>query len=253
MIAIFAIRSLLSPTMSYFNKTLIIVGIVTMMSTVLLLQQSGYGPQSIFSSTTLGMTAINGGQQGGDEDITQRGQKVIKAVTWNIAAVNNNPFEYWITNEDLNYNKIMSAVSAYIDSPGDMDIPVNEVFTDEMFDELADLMTAANITGVSETRIIWKSEYRERKVISQFIKDSSLGKKRLISMPDRVTNTINTVGGSVMRPSVINCYNSGDLGSTRKWWFQWKKFMFKKKVSIKKRKSQKSRILKRAVFFPQRI
>ena len=181
------------------------------------------------------MTAINGGLQGREEVIALRGQKVIKAVTWNIAAVNNNPFEYWITNEDLNYNKIMSAVSSYIDSPGDMDVLVNEVFTDEMFDELADSMMAANITGVSETRIKWKSEYRDRKVISQFIKDGILGKKRLISMPDRVTNTINTVDGAAMRPSVINCYNSGDLGSIRKWWFQWKKFMFKKKVLIKKK------------------
>ena len=206
-----------------------------MMSSVLLLQQSGYGLKSIFSSTTLGMTAINGGLQGREEVIALRGQKIIKAATWNIAAVNNNPFEYWITNEDLNYNKIMSAVSSYIDSPGDMDVLVNEVFTDEMFDELADSMMAANITGVSETRIKWKSEYRDRKVISQFIKDGILGKKRLISMPDRVTNTINTVDGAAMRPSVINCYNSGDLGSIRKWWFQWKKFMFKKKVVIKKK------------------
>jgi hypothetical protein len=26
--------------------------------------------------------------------------KQIKALTWNIAAINNNPFEYWITNDD---------------------------------------------------------------------------------------------------------------------------------------------------------
>ena len=235
MIALFAIRSLLSPTMSHLNKTFIVVGLVAMMSGLFLLQQSGFGLQSAFSSTTLGVTTSLGGREKRKEVVVQRGQKLIKAVTWNIAAVNNNPFEYWITNEDLNYNKIMSAVSGYIDSPGDFDVPVNEIFTDEMFEELAESMTAVNITGVSETRILWKSEYRKRKTISQFLKDGILGKKRLISMPDRVTNTINTLDqGVIMRPSVINCYNSGDLGSVNRWWSQWKEFMFVKKMMIKK-------------------
>jgi hypothetical protein len=45
-------------------------------------------------------------------------------MTWNIAAINNNPFEYWITNKDPNYNKIMDDVSVFIDNPGDSDVPV---------------------------------------------------------------------------------------------------------------------------------
>ena len=35
-------------------------------------------------------------------------------------------------------------------------------------------------------------------------------------MPDRVTNTIRTENGNVMRPTVINCF-SGDLGTQDKW------------------------------------
>ena len=31
----------------------------------------------------------------------------LRVVTWNIAAINNNPFEYWITHEDAAYNKLM--------------------------------------------------------------------------------------------------------------------------------------------------
>ena len=31
----------------------------------------------------------------------------LNLVTWNIAAINNNPFEYWITHEDAAYNKLM--------------------------------------------------------------------------------------------------------------------------------------------------
>ena len=36
----------------------------------------------------------------------------LKLVTWNIAAINNNPFEYWITHEDAAYNKLMVDVQA---------------------------------------------------------------------------------------------------------------------------------------------
>lgn len=227
MIAIFAIRSLLSPTLSYVNKIFLVVCLVAIMSGAFFLQQRGYGIQ-VFSS------AIVYGNDG-TEIPMDREEKLLQALTWNIAAVNNNPFEYWITNDDMNYNKIMSKVSAFIDSPGALDIPVHEIFTDKMFEELAESMMMANWTGIEETRQLWNSQYRDRKAISGFIKDGELGKKRLASMPDRVTNTINTVNeGTVMRPSVINCYNSGDLGTVEKWWSQWRKFIFEREVLVKK-------------------
>ena len=54
-----------------------------------------------------------------------------------------------------------------------------------------------------------------------------LGSKRLISMPDRVTNTINVADRDepVCRPAVINMYD-GDLASVTMWWKQWTQFMF---------------------------
>ena len=48
---------------------------------------------------------------------------VLKLVTWNIAAINNNPFEYWITHEDAAYNKLMADVQSFIDAPGARDVP----------------------------------------------------------------------------------------------------------------------------------
>ena len=162
--------------------------------------------------------------------------KHVKAITWNIAAINNNPFEYWITNKDAGYNRIMSEVAAYIDNPGNNDIPVKEIFTDQMYSELEESMSNAGWTGLVETRNKWETDYRERKIISEFIKDKLLGKKRLASMPDRVTNTINTVAeGLVMRPSVINCYNSGDLSTIDNWWKLWRQFMFEREVTVKKK------------------
>ena len=61
-----------------------------------------------------------------------------------------------------------------------------------------------------------------------------LGAKRLASMPDRVTNTINVVGSEdpVCRPTVINQY-SGDLSTMDKWWAEWQRFMFKAQVKIR--------------------
>jgi hypothetical protein len=44
---------------------------------------------------------------------------VLSALTWNLAAINNNPFEYWITHDDAAYNALMEGVSAFIDDPGD--------------------------------------------------------------------------------------------------------------------------------------
>ena len=38
--------------------------------------------------------------------------------TWNIAAINNNPFEYWITHDDADYNALMEGVQSFIDEPG---------------------------------------------------------------------------------------------------------------------------------------
>ena len=39
--------------------------------------------------------------------------------TWNIAAINNNPFEYWITHDDADYNALMEGVQSFIDQPGE--------------------------------------------------------------------------------------------------------------------------------------
>jgi hypothetical protein len=163
-----------------------------------------------------------------------KSRKQLRLVTWNIAAINNNPFEYWITSADGKYNKIMADVSAFIENPGSHDIPVKDLISDAMFDELEIKMRAAGWKGVDETKKRWVSEYKDRKVITGFIKDNIIGKKRLASMPDRYTNTINTVNeGVVMRPTVINCYD-GDLSTIPGWWKQWLEFMFDKEITVNK-------------------
>ena len=143
---------------------------------------------------------------------------VLRVATWNIAAINNNPFEYWITHDDEAYNKLMSDVQAFVSEPGDRDrdVRVEEVFSDQMWEELSKKMKEVGWAGVDEVDKMWKDDFRSRKIVGDFLTDSTLGKKRLASMPDRVTNTIRTENGNVMRPTVINCF-SGDLGTQEKW------------------------------------
>lgn len=160
--------------------------------------------------------------------------KGLTALTWNVAAINNNPFEYWITNDDPKYNELMKSVSGFIEQPGAHDILVKDVVSDKMFEELAAKMTKVGWAGVNETRHYWQSDYKNRKIISGFVKDSMLGKKRLASMPDRVTNTIHTTSDqNVMRPTVINCFE-GDLSTTKIWWNRWIDFYFDQAITVSK-------------------
>lgn len=166
--------------------------------------------------------------------------KIIKAATWNIAAINNNPFEYWITSDDPQYNHLMSNVSSFIVAPGSQDIKIREVFTESMVTELVELLKDAFPTSAEQIKTYYEQNFADKSIVSGFIKDGIIGKKRLVSMPDRVTNTINTADGkTVLRPTVINCFQ-GDLHDVKTWWKEWKYFVFQEEVTIKKASKTKS-------------
>jgi len=155
--------------------------------------------------------------------------RFMTVATWNIAAINNNPFEYWLTMEDKpEYEDLMKNVESFIESPQDNDVPVHTVFTEDMFDKLETRMKSVGWDGMDTVRNeYWEKDYKHRKIISQFLKDPLLGSKRLASMPDRVTNTIHVADSDVpaCRPTVINSYD-GDLSTLEKWFKAWEQFMF---------------------------
>lgn len=160
----------------------------------------------------------------------------LQVVTWNVAAINNNPFEYWITYND-EYEKLMIQIEQFINSPTEaQDVPVHQVFTPDMFRELnQELTETAKWKSVAE---YWEKEYSNRKIVSEFLKDPLLGSKRLASMPDRITNTINLANGdAVFRPTVINMYQ-GQLDNQQQWWKAWKEFMFRTPLSINDKNGQ---------------
>jgi hypothetical protein len=90
--------------------------------------------------------------------------------TWNIAAINNNPFEYWVTIPDNPaYEELMINVEKFLDAPGDKDVSVSNVFTDDMFGELDKQMTDI---GWPSVRTYWDDDFKKRKIISGFMKVS---------------------------------------------------------------------------------
>lgn len=169
----------------------------------------------------------------------------VRALTWNMAAINNNPFEYWISTDLKSYNDMMENVSSYIKEPYPSDPIISTIFTDAMFEELITQMsTNPKLTsGLEIVKDKWKNDYRNRQAINGFLKDPIIGKKRLISMPDRLTNTISSRSATdaaasdselKLRPTVVNCY-AGDLSTIDIWWTQWKSFFFQTSVVVDKK------------------
>uniref|UniRef100_A0A6U6K6R3 Endonuclease/exonuclease/phosphatase domain-containing protein n=1 Tax=Odontella aurita TaxID=265563 RepID=A0A6U6K6R3_9STRA len=171
--------------------------------------------------------------------------RTLTVATWNVAAVNNNPYEYWLTIPSLPaYEKLMVNVEQFLEHPGEGDVPVGDVFTDDMYDRLERRMvdTAGWGLHTPTVRSYWEKDLRSRKIVSEFVRDKSLGNKRLASMPDRITNTINVLNkedggssstaGTVCRPAVINMYD-GDLSSVSQWYDSWESFMFDTSLNIR--------------------
>mmetsp|Transcript_29161 Transcript_29161/g.67113 ORF Transcript_29161/g.67113 Transcript_29161/m.67113 type:complete len:574 (-) Transcript_29161:145-1866(-) len=191
---------------------------------------------------------LNNAENPSEADFEIAGQEpgTVSVLTWNVAAVNNNPFEYWISMADPLYMNLMVGVEKMLSDPGENDKKVNDVFTEDMFRDLKTLLMSNDISGMEEVEEkMWRGgdlHLRDRRIISDFVKDPSLGAKRLISMPDRVTNTINVVTKKasvfkpppVCRPAVINNYDR-DLGTLEDWWEAWKAFMFRDPLVIRTR------------------
>jgi hypothetical protein len=155
----------------------------------------------------------------------------MQVTTFNVAAINNNPFEYWLTMpENPAYDDLMAKVEDFLENPGDKDVSVTKVFTPAMFEQLDKRLVSL---GWASVKSYWDGDFSKRTIVEGFLKDKSLGSKRLASMPDRVTNTIFTADGSaVFRPTVINMYEK-DLNNQDMWWKAWETFMFDEKVKVK--------------------
>ena len=152
----------------------------------------------------------------------------LRVSTWNVAAVNNNPFEYHVAHDDPAYDALMAAVEALVESPGERDVPVGVVFPHDAMSSLCEAMRGAGFDAndVDATAAYYRDRIAPRLIVSGFLRDETLGAKRLCSMPDRVTNTIALANGDrACRPSVVNGYEP-PLPDLATWWNAWRAFMF---------------------------
>ena len=132
----------------------------------------------------------------------------------------------------------MVDIEELLDAPGSRDVPLSDVFPAAAMADLCATMTGVGWDGVEEVATIWESDLSARSFVKGFLKDKELGAKRFMSMPDRFTNTVNTVDASsgspgppACRPSVINNY-VGDLSSFDAWFAAWKAFMFEQPLVV---------------------
>ena len=77
-----------------------------------------------------------------------RSAGALRVATWNIAAVNNNPFEYHTDHKDRAHTDLMAACEEFILDPGARDITVGECLPDCLIGELQALMDREGWTGV---------------------------------------------------------------------------------------------------------
>ena len=70
----------------------------------------------------------------------------ICAASWNVAAINNNPFEFWVHCPDEQYNEFMNRVEDIMQTT-DKDFNIIDIFTDERFNDLEEEMCRAGVEG----------------------------------------------------------------------------------------------------------
>jgi hypothetical protein len=88
---------------------------------------------------------------------------VLRVATWNVAAINNNPFEYGITHDDPAYNQLMLDVESLIDDPGDLDLTVGQILDETIMLDLFSHLRAEGFGGVEETVEYWRCNLKDRR------------------------------------------------------------------------------------------
>ncbi len=134
---------------------------------------------------------------------------------WNIAGINNNPWEYYVSIDDKKYKILMDNIEHFLTTKGkhikvsyilnqidkdffgkiDKLIQDNEILSDELKDN-------------DEVIIDFDSIFHLDISVCEFLSNKFIGEYRLISWPDRLLNTIDndskTGENYIYRPTPIN-------------------------------------------------
>lgn len=144
----------------------------------------------------------------------------ISVLTWNVSSINQNPFEYYVEYGNDSFNNLMKGVDRITGDnvPQEVDVPLSEIFPKTLVDNICQLIRGQGWSGEANVRKLYNS-VGNTPVITGILKDKTLGDKRLMSWPDRFTNTVNTDGTMFYRSSPINA--SLVPHTIEGWWGQW--------------------------------
>ena len=98
--------------------------------------------------------------------LSNKGSNLISVISWNIAAINNNPFEYWmdpsgcadthVAQAEAAYSRLMTKADKFIgdqrQAGADQTVKVKDIMTPAMVEELFQLMAPKGWVGLEETR-----------------------------------------------------------------------------------------------------
>lgn len=150
----------------------------------------------------------------------------LRCTTWNIATINDNPFEYYMDSSNTSYSHMLNAVEKLIDMPSARECTLDECMPPRFISGLFAHMHKRPWYGVDKVHELWENTLKHQFIVSDFLKNAEIGRKRLISMPGRMTNTVSTPSGKSYRPSVISPYTGPALASKTVWSRAWLRFMF---------------------------
>ena len=91
--------------------------------------------------------------------------KLLRVATWNVASINNNPFGYYVSHDDPAYQEMMREVEKFILSPGEQDISLGEIISDEIYLELCELIRNAGIPDLEQAREYWEKNLKDRRYV----------------------------------------------------------------------------------------
>ena len=89
----------------------------------------------------------------------------LRVATWNVAAINNNPFEYFVEHDDPAYFELLRRVEELIDAPGEKDVTLGTLIDEEIFADLCRELEMAKLAHVDAARGLWKRELRDRRFV----------------------------------------------------------------------------------------
>ncbi len=161
----------------------------------------------------------------------------IRVSSWNVAAINDNPFEYYVTIDSSangntnvkqkNYERTMEEIDEKLINADRHAIKVKDIVSREMLlDARREILKTLDWTE-SECDLaieFFTQHFAERKILSDFLLDADIGAKRLCSMPDRLTTKVSS---EKCRPCVTTSYSDvAVLSDDSKWW-RWSRWFWR--------------------------